>query len=330
MKHNLTYEKHSLTYDLILQARERIAPYILDTPLLKSLYLSKNDKNVYLKLECEQNIKSFKIRGAVNKILTLSNAEKQKGVAVVSSGNHGIAISYCCSLLGLKPATVVVPSNTPESKIQKIKYYGGNIVMLGSCFDEAYALGIEYIKNNNLTYIDGWDEDEIVYAGQGTVGLDIMRQNPQIDTILVPIGGGGLATASAVAAKSINPKVNVIGVCSKSCMAWPDSIKDNVVYHEYESAPSVCEAMIGGIGKLSFSLKNYLSDCIVVKEEEVKRAMLHAIFNEKIVAEAAGAVPIAAMQNYPEKIPGKNIALLISGGNANNDVIKQEILNQRY
>ncbi len=313
-----------LTFEKIQRARERIRPYLQATPLEKSIYLSTEGRNVFLKLECQQPVRAFKIRGALNKILSLSDAERRDGVAAVSSGNHGIAVAYVTKLLGMKPATVIVPENTPESKLEKVRYYGAEVLLMGSCFDEAAERGMAYIQEKGYRFIDGWDEDAEVYAGQGTVGAEIMEQNPDIDTILAPIGGGGLVTGIAVAAKSIKPGVRVIPVCTESCTAWTDSVREQRLYHEYPSRESICEAMVGGIGRLSYSMRGWIDEGITVREEVIRRAMLHAIWKEKIVAEAAGAVPIAAILQHGDLIAGKNIALVISGGNADNRILVEE------
>lgn len=318
-------ENMRLTYADIEAAYNKISPYLKETPLEKSIYLSDDTKNVYMKLECMQPIKAFKVRGAYNKILSLSDEEKEMGIAAISSGNHGIAVSFVSKMLGLKPAKIIVPRNTPKSKIDKIKFYGGEVVLMGDCFDEANSQGMEYIKDTGCYLVDGWDNDEKIYAGQGTVAYEMLKQNPSIDTILVPIGGGSLVTSTAVVAKHINPDIKVIGLYSESCPAWDDSVKENKLYYEYPSKDSVCEAMVGGIGHLSFSLRELVDDALMVKEDIIKDAMIHAILNEKIVAEAAGAVPIAAIMQYGDKIPGKNIGLIISGGNANNDLIIEQI-----
>lgn len=311
----------------IIDARERIRDYIYKTPLDKSIYLSNEMHNVYLKLECQQPVKSFKIRGALNKLLLLSAKEKLTGVATVSSGNHGIAVAYGAKLLNIDNAKIIIPKTTPQSKIDKIIYYGGQVMLMGNNYDEAHALGMQYIRESGLVFIDGWDDDPVIYAGQGTAALEILEQNPEIDTILVPIGGGGLCTGTAVAAKSIKPDIKVIGLYSEACTAWADSIRDECHYHEYPSEESVCEAMVGGIGHLSFEMNQCLDGHLPVKEEFIRKALLHAIFHEKIVAEASGAVPIAAVMQYGDKLPGKNIALIISGGNVNNELLINEIKN---
>ncbi len=307
-------------YQWIEEAKERISPYVKETPLDKSIYLSNENHNVFMKLECQHPVRAFKIRGAFNKLLSLTEEEKERGVAAISSGNHGISLAYASQILNRKPALIIVPVNTPQSKIDRIRYYGSEVMLMGDCFDDAYAKGMDYIKDKNLVYIDGWDEDPYIYAGQGTACIEILQQNPEIDTILVPIGGGGLCSSTAIVAKHFNPDIKVIALYSESCPAWADSIRDGKVYHEYPSKPSICEAMIGGIGYLSYSLRDYIDGALEVKEEWIKKAMVHAVFQEKIVAEAAGAVPIAAMLQYGNKIPGKNIALIISGGNADNQV----------
>lgn len=309
----------------IEDARKRINGYIYKTPLEKSIYLSNDKQNIYLKLECQQPVKSFKLRGALNKMLLLADREKQIGVAAVSSGNHGISVAYGARLLGIEAAVIIVPKTTVQSKIDKIKYYGGQVILMGDNYDEAHEQGMEYIRKSGLVFIDGGDDDPVIYAGQGTVALELLDQNPDIDTILVPIGGGGLLTGTAVAAKSRNKDIRVIGLYSESCSAWADSIRDGCCYDKYPSADSVCEAMVGGIGRLSYEMRECIDGHLSVKEALIKKAVVHAVLNEKIVAEASGAVPIAAVMQYKDAIPGRNIALIISGGNISNELLIHEM-----
>lgn len=262
-------------------------------------------------------------------MLLLTDKERQAGVATVSSGNHGISVAYGAKLLNIKTAKIIIPKATPQSKIDKIIYYGGQVILLGDSYDEAYSLGMKYIEESGLIFIDGWDNDPVIYAGQGTAALEILDQNPDIDTILVPIGGGGLYTGTTVAAKSRKKDIKVIALYSEACTAWPDSIRDGRHYHQYPSKDSVCEAMVGGIGHLSYEMREIMDGHLSVKEEYIRKAMVHAVLNEKIVAEASGAVPIAAMMQYGDKIPGKNIALMISGGNVDNVLLKSEMEKYR-
>ncbi|MEG0960747.1 MAG: pyridoxal-phosphate dependent enzyme, partial [Erysipelotrichaceae bacterium] len=155
-------------------AYNRIKPYIYKTPLEKSIYLSTKDKQCFFKLENNQTIKAFKIRGALNKMLSMSEAEKELGVSTVSSGNHGIAVSYAANMLGIKKAVIIVPKTTPISKIEKIKYYGGEVLLMGENYDGAHTLGMKYIKDHQMTFIDSYYDDPLIYAGQGTIGLEIL------------------------------------------------------------------------------------------------------------------------------------------------------------
>lgn len=308
--------KYSLNLKMIEDARERIKNYIVNTPLIKSTYLTNNDKNVYYKLENTQEVRAFKIRGALNKMLSLSPSEKEIGVATISSGNHGISVALGAQLLGIKNALIIVPKNTSKAKLNKIKYFGGSIVLLGNNYDEAHLLGMEYIKDKNLTFIDSYFDDEIVYAGQGTIALEILEKNKNIDTILAPIGGGGLISGIAIAAKSLNKNIKVYGVQTEACPAMKASLDDNICYEKYDTKESICESLVGGVGPLSFEIcKDYVDDILIVSEEEIKSATAFMGLQELIIVEPSSATVVAAYEKYKDQLFGKNTALVISGGN---------------
>lgn len=308
--------KYSLNLKMIEDARERIKNYIVNTPLIKSTYLTNNDKNVYYKLENTQEVRAFKIRGALNKMLSLSPSEKEIGVATISSGNHGISVALGAQLLGIKNALIIVPKNTSKAKLNKIKYFGGSIVLLGNNYDEAHLLGMEYIKDKNLTFIDSYFDDEIVYAGQGTIALEILEKNKNIDTILAPIGGGGLISGIAIAAKSLNKNIKVYGVQTEACPAMKASLDDNICYEKYDTKESICESLVGGVGPLSFEIcKDYIDDILIVSEEEIKSATAFMGLQELIIVEPSSATVVAAYEKYKDQLFGKNTALVISGGN---------------
>lgn len=303
-------------YREVQNAYERIKDYISPTPLIKSFYLGNGRQEVFFKLESMQIAKSFKIRGALNKMLTLSEEEKQKGVATISSGNHGSSVAYVSQLIGIKKAIIIVPENTPQSKIDKIKYFGATPMLMGANYDEAYKLGKEYIAQNEMTYIDGFYDDEKVYAGHGTIATEIFNQNPKVDTIVVPIGGGGLITGIAVEAKHINPNVKIIGVQTEACPAMVKAYEDNVHYVDYPTTETICDSLVGGVGLLSYNtLRDYLDDILVVSEENIAESVAFMAYKEKIVAEPGSCTTIAALKEYPEKFSGENIALVITGGN---------------
>lgn len=312
----------------VYDAYERIKDYVYKTPLEESFYLGDGDKRVFFKLESMQTVKSFKIRGALNKMSTLSAEERAKGVATISSGNHGASVSYAAKLLGIDKAVVIVPETTPKAKVDKIKFYGAEVMQMGANYDGAHALGMDYINNNDMTFIDAYYEDFKIYGGQGTIAIEILDQNPDIDTIVVPIGGGGLSTGIAVAAKSIKPDIRVIGVQTEACPAMIKAYEDNVFYEEYPvTGDTVCDSLVGGVGKLSFEiLKDYIDDIIEVKEETIRKAVKHMIKEEKFIVEGGSCTTLAALMDYPERVGGKNIALVMSGGNIDGNLM-MEILN---
>lgn len=319
----------SFGYKDVLDAYEAIKDYVRETPLEQSYYLGNENQKFFFKLESCQRAKSFKIRGALNKMLSLTEEEKQKGVATISSGNHGSSVSYAASLLGIANAKVIVPETTPQSKVDKIKYFGADAMLMGANYDEAHALGMKYINEHGLTYIDAYYDDPKIYGGQGTIAIEILKQNPEIDTIIVPIGGGGMITGIAVAAKHLKPEIKIIGVQTEACPAMVASYRDNVFYEEYPiTGDTVCDALVGGVGKLSYEiLKDYVDELLVVKEDIIRKAVAFMIKDEKYIVEGGSCTTVAAVMQYPEKITGKNIALVMSGGNLDGKLMT-EILKE--
>lgn len=311
-------------YNEVKEAYERIKGYVRKTPLEPSFYLGEDGRQYFFKLESFQRVKSFKIRGALNKMLTLTPEEIQRGVATISSGNHGSSVSYAASLLGIKNAKVIVPETTPQSKVDKILHFGADVMLMGKNYDEAHAMGMEYINEHGMTYIDAYYDDPKIYGGQGTVAIEILEQNPSIDTIVVPIGGGGLITGIAVAAKSIKPDIRIVGVQTEACPAMIRSYEDGVFYEEYPCESSLCDSLIGGIGALSYEMaKDYVDDFIMVSEESVGKAVSFMARQEKYIVEAGSCTTVAAVMDYRERIGGENIALVLSGGNIDGDVLFQ-------
>lgn len=313
----------AFNFEEVKQAYERIKPFVRKTPLEESFYLNDDDRRYFFKLETMQRAKSFKIRGAMNKMLTLTEEEKQRGVATISSGNHGSSVSYAASLLGIENAKVIVPETTPKSKVDKIRYFGADVMLMGSNYDEAHALGMKFIDEKGMTYIDAYYDDPKIYEGQGTIAIEVLEQNPDIDTIVVPIGGGGLITGIAVAAKALKPGIRVIGVQTEACPAMIKAIEDKVFYEEYPvTGDTVCESLVGGVGKLSYELlPQFIDDIIEVKEKTIREAVRFMIKDEKIIAEGGSCTTVAAVMDFRERVGGKNIALVISGGNIDGDLM---------
>ncbi|NLJ57784.1 MAG: threonine/serine dehydratase [Tissierellia bacterium] len=316
-----------VNFNDVVNARDRIQKYISLTPLDFSMGLSDEKTKVYLKLECQQKQKAFKVRGALSKISSLTDEEKERGVIAVSSGNHGAGVSFASHLLGIKNAKVFVPETAPKAKVDKIKYYGAEIVQVGKNYDESHKTALEEMKKKNMTYIDSCSDVQLI-GGQGTVGLEIMEQNPDIDTIIVPIGGGGLITGISVAAKHMNPNVKIIGVQTAACPAMVKSLEDDLLYEEFPSEKSICDALIGGVTEIPFKMaKKCIDHIFVVSEESIRKATKLLLTEEKVVSEPSGAVGVAALLDNPQYFAGKNVAIVISGGNLDKELMEKIILN---
>lgn len=316
-----------ISYEDILKARERINNFIYHTPLEKSIYLSQDDTNIYLKLENQQKMRCSKIRGALSKITSLTDEEKEKGIVAISSGNHGAAVSYASELLCIKQASVYVPTTTPRSKVEKMKYYGANVVEVGKNYDEAHEIGLDRIKDSGAIFIDPCS-DRVVIAGQGTIALEILEEQPSIDTILVPIGGGGIITGVSVAAKYINPHIKIIGLQTAACPAMVASLRDEKFYETYPTEDSICDALVGGVGYIPYQMaKQCIDDIIVVDENDIVDAIRFLFMKEKTISEPAGAIGVAAVRKNPDLFKGKNVAIVITGGNIDEDLMLK-LINQ--
>jgi len=300
----------------VYNANRQIRHYIYRTPLEKSFYLSEIiSGEVFLKLECQQLLKAYKIRGALNKLLSLSSQERSRGIITASSGNHGASVSYAGSLLGIESVNIYVPTSTPEIKREKIRRYGAKLIIKGKNYDETYSLAKEAAKNEDYIWVDSCSDDRVI-AGAGTIGLEIMETQPDIDIILVPIGGGGMITGISILAKSINPHLKVIGVQTDACPAMLAAVRDNTFYETYPTKSSNCEALVGGVGEIPFKMsKKCIDDILLVKEETIKQAVIKLIEHDKVLAEPSAAVGVACLLEHGDSFKGKKVGVVISGAN---------------
>lgn len=318
----------SFGYQDVKDAYDRIHPYLKETPLEPSFYLGDGDRKYFFKLETFQPVRSFKVRGALNKMLTLTEEEKARGVSTISSGNHGISVSYAASLLGIHKTQIIVPNTAPKSKTERIEYFGGQVLQMGDNYDEAHALGMKYIEESGMTFIDAYYDDPKIYGGQGTIAIEILQQDPEIDTIVIPVGGGGLSTGIAVAAKTLKPDIRIIGVQTEACPAMIRSYEDGVCYEEYPIGETICDAVVGGIGILSYAmLKDYCDDLIEVREATAAKAVAFMALEEKFIVEPSSALTVAACMDEPERVGGRRIALILSGGNIDGSLLAELIRN---
>lgn len=308
-------ENYALDLPMIKEARERITPFVHQTPLQHFRTLSEITQcQVYLKLESLQKTGSFKIRGAVNKIFSLTAEERACGVISASAGNHAQGVAWAAKACGV-PATVVMPEKAPAAKVRATKAYGANVVLYGQNYDEAYQHARNLQLEQQLTFIHAFD-DQAVIAGQGTIALEIMSQLYDVDAILAPVGGGGLIAGLAVAAKQHNPKLKVIGVQAAGAPSMARSLAEQASC----CLPSV-NTIADGIavkrpGDITFAVaQKYVDEVILVTEEEIVAGILFMLERAKIMTEGAGVVGIAALLAGKVNLAGQKIAAVVSGGN---------------
>ncbi|QWH31810.1 bifunctional threonine ammonia-lyase/L-serine ammonia-lyase TdcB (plasmid) [Bacillus mycoides] len=287
------------------------------TPLVKSFYLtSKTGGEIYLKLENMQLTGSFKFRGAFNKISQLTNEEKERGVIACSAGNHAQGVALSSHLLKIK-SKIVMPTSAPQAKVDATRGYGSEVILYGDTFDDAKAKCEEVIKETGETYLHPYDDVEVM-AGQGTIGLDILDDMWDVDTVIVPIGGGGIISGIAVALKSFNPSINIIGVQADNVHGMKASYDAGKIVEHYE-APTIADGCAVKIpGNLTFEIvKDLVDDIVTVSEEELEVAMKDLLQRGKAVVEGAGALATAALLagKVDKYVHGKKVVAVISGGN---------------
>jgi len=301
----------------IFLAQRTIAPIARKTPLIKSTPLSnRTGTSVYFKLETLQETGAFKVRGAANKLLSLSPEEQARGVVTVSTGNHGRAVAYVANQLGVQ-ATVCISERVPTNKVEALKALNAQVVIHGQSQDQAEVRAKALQKEQGATLIPPFD-DPFIVAGQGTIGLELLQELPEIDTALVPLSGGGLIAGIALALKSASPDIKVIGISMERAAVMYHSIKaGRPVQMDEES--SLADSLQGGVGinnQYTFSMvQQYVDDIILLTEEEIAGAMAFAFLEHQLVLEGAGAVGIAALLHKKVASVGQNVAVVLSGGN---------------
>ena len=303
----------SVTLGMILEARERLKGVAQRTGLVQFKALSDEQSQVFLKTEDLQNTGSFKVRGAYIKIASLSEEERACGVIASSAGNHAQGVALAAKAFGV-PATIVMPAGAPLSKVKATRELGANVVLHGTVYDDAYAEACRIQQETGATFIHPFD-DPMVIAGQGTIGLEIMDDLLDVRTIVVPIGGGGLASGVAAAVKMLHPNVRVIGVQASGAAGMKASMDAGRVV-ELPSAKTIADGIaVKKPGELTFALcSRYLDEIVTVDDDEIAQAILFLMERGKMVAEGAGAAPVAAIMNRKFDVSGK-VAAVISGGN---------------
>ena len=297
----------------VKKARENIKDIVVKTPIIHSpVFTDISNNTVYMKCENLQLTGAYKLRGALNKIKKLTDYEKSKGVVCSSAGNHAQGVAYASKLIGVD-ATIVMPKTTPYLKVQSTKNYGGNVVLEGACYDDAYNEAKRIEKNDNKVFIHPFNDMDIIY-GQGTIALEILEDIPNIDYIICPIGGGGLISGISLAAKEINPDIKIIGVQSEGAAAMAQSFKNNKLT-SLDSVNTIADGIaVKTPGDKTFEIiKENVDEIITVSDAEIVDAFLLLTEKHKLIAEASGVVSLAALKKL--KFTGKKVCSVISGGN---------------
>ena len=308
-------------------ARERIRDVIYHSPCPYSLSLSRLcGCEVYCKLDHLQMTGSFKERGARNKLLQLTGDEKKRGVIAASAGNHALALAYHGQDLGI-PVTVVMPKWAPLVKVSNCRSFGAEILFCGESYDDARRRAKELAGERKLTYVPGFDDPAIV-AGAGTVALEILEDVPDVDVIIVPVGGGGLISGVALAAKALRPEIKIIGVEPRNASTLEASLKAGRVT-KIDTKPTLADGLaVAEVGKVCFDIlrtPGMLDQLLLVDEAQVARAVLRLLEHEKMVIEGGGAVPLAAAMDPAVDLAGKKVVLVLSGGNIDVTVLSKII-----
>ncbi len=312
-----------LTLDKIYKASHTLKEVIRTTDLIKAPKINP-DADVYLKTENLQVTGSFKVRGAYYKISQLSEEEKAKGVIACSAGNHAQGVALAATKAGIR-SLICLPDGAPISKVEATKSYGAEVCLVEGVYDDAYKKALELRDEKGYTFIHPFD-DENVIAGQGTIGLELLDQLPDMDAVVVPIGGGGLISGVAYAIKQLNPKIKVYGVQAAGAPSMANSIADGKI-QRLEAVSTIADGIaVKEPGTNTFELvKEYVDEIVTVTEDEISGAILALIEQQKLIAEGAGAVSVAAVMFNKVPVKGKKVVCLVSGGNIDVTILSRVI-----
>ena len=304
-------------------AYEKVAPHIHHTPLISSRMLSEaTGYEVRFKAEIFQKTGSYKIRGPLNKFTHLTPGERERGVVCSSAGNHAQGVALAAKIHGIK-AVVVMAENATPSKVAATRAYGAEVVLHGSIWDEANEKAKELVRDRGLTYVHPFDDLDLI-AGQGTLGLEIIRDWPEVDVVVVPIGGGGLISGVCMAVKAFKPSVKVIGVESSGAPGMHDSVKQGRLV-TLDRVDCIIDGLrVKRVGETTFEIvKRYVDDIVTLPDEKMFEAMIWVMSHAKLVVEGAAAAPVAALLNGLVTAPsGSKVVAVLSGGNVNLDQLK--------
>ena len=311
---------------MVLQARKRLTGISLHTPLEPSVSLSNlTGAHISIKWESLQRTGVFKIRGAYNKIASIPPEKAVNGVVTASTGNHALAVAYAAQRRRI-PATVVVPEEASKLKVDKCRIYGAKIIHHGANYDEAAKYSLEVAQQQDATLIHAY-ADPLVIAGQGTVGLELLMDQPDADIVLVPIGGGGLISGVSLWVKSMNPNARVVGVQTTATRAFYENFKANRLFH-VPIEPTIADGLAGNTAQLNLDVaSHFVDDIVLVEEEGLRDAIRWTLINEQRVLEPSGVVGIAALLQEQLTFSSNNQVVVIASGSNIDPKLLQSIMS---
>ncbi len=323
-----TYIPHLLDVE---KAASRLKGIAMQTPLMQNhTYADRFEANVSLKREDLQQVRSYKIRGAYNKISSLSEEEKKRGIVCASAGNHAQGVALSCKKLGIQ-GTIFMPSPTPKQKVEQVRMFGGdavNIVLTGDAFDDSYHAAMSECEKLQKVFVHPFDDEKVI-EGQATVGVEIYHQtDTPIDYLFVPVGGGGLISGLSAVFKELSPKTQIIGVEPEGAPSMKTSLEQGEIVTLSDIEHFVDGAAVRRVGTKAYAIcQQNLSDMLVVSEGKICQTILDLYNKDAIVVEPAGALTLAALDQYADKIKGKNVVCIVSG--SNNDITRMAEIKER-
>ena len=305
----------------IENAQERLRRFLSPTPLRRSFAL-RGTANAFLKLECWQPTGSYKVRGALNFFDSLAAGEAARGVVAASAGNHALGLAYAAAQTGFSgPVTLCVPETAPRAKVERLRDFPVEVHLVGESFDDAHREALRIAAATGARLADPV-EDEVVATGHGTLGCELLEQRPDLETVVVPVGGGALITGVSTALKARRPQVRVVAAQSEAYPALRDSLDAGRAILEVPHAPTLADGLAGGIGRMVFAHRARIDEVVIVSEAEIAVAMLALVTEDHVVAEGAGAVALAAVLSGRLR-PAGPTAIVVSGGNVDGAVLRR-------
>ena len=318
-----------LTLEDVFRARRVVSRHLSPTPLRSAFCL--RPRPAWLKLECWQPTGSFKVRGATNFIASLSAEQRRAGVVAASAGNHALGVAFAAGILGGSlEATLFVPRSAPRSKVEKLRTFPVTVREDGQTYDDAHALAVAHARETGATYVHAF-EDPRTAAGQGTVALEILEEMPEVGTIVVPVGGGGLISGMAAAVKDRAKGVRIVAVQPEASPSLRESIRQGKALLEYAAAPTLADGLAGGIGEIVFAHRDLIDEVVVVPEAEIEDAIVALLAEDQVVAEGSGAVGVAALRAglVASAADGRPVVAVVTGGNIDAAVLAR-LLHRRF